>query len=42
LPILIGKDLGNIHALNECINVKALMEGREFLCRLVKIHAEQK
>jgi acetylornithine deacetylase/succinyl-diaminopimelate desuccinylase-like protein len=42
MPIFIGKDLGNIHGLNEYINVKALMQGREFLYRLVKIYADQK
>ena len=41
-PIFFGKDLGNIHGLNEYINVKALMQGREFLYRLVKIYADQK
>jgi acetylornithine deacetylase/succinyl-diaminopimelate desuccinylase-like protein len=41
-PIFIGKDLGNIHGLNEYINIKALMQGREFLYRLVKIYADQK
>jgi acetylornithine deacetylase/succinyl-diaminopimelate desuccinylase-like protein len=41
-PIFVGKDLGNIHGLNEYINVKALMQGREFLYRLVKIYADQK
>jgi acetylornithine deacetylase/succinyl-diaminopimelate desuccinylase-like protein len=41
-PIFFGKDLGNIHGLNEYINVKSLMQGREFLYRLVKIYADQK
>jgi acetylornithine deacetylase/succinyl-diaminopimelate desuccinylase-like protein len=41
-PIFIGPDLGNIHGLNEYLGVKSLLEGREFLYRLVKIYAEQK
>ncbi len=40
--IFFDADLGNIHGLNERIRVKALMEGREFLYRLVKVYAEQK
>ncbi|MBI1196896.1 MAG: M20/M25/M40 family metallo-hydrolase [Phenylobacterium sp.] len=35
-------DLGHIHGLNERIRVKSVMEGREFLYRLVKAYAEQK
>ncbi|MBS0579836.1 MAG: M20/M25/M40 family metallo-hydrolase [Proteobacteria bacterium] len=41
-PVFFGKDLGNIHGLNEYVNVKSLMQGREFLYRLVKIYADQK
>jgi acetylornithine deacetylase/succinyl-diaminopimelate desuccinylase-like protein len=41
-PVFIGPDLGNIHGLNEYLGVKSLLEGREFLYRLVKIYAEQK
>ena len=41
-PIFTGPDLGNIHGLNEYLGVKSLLEGREFLYRLVKIYAEQK
>ena len=41
-PIFVGPDLGNIHGLNEYVGVKSLLEGREFLYRLVKIYAEQK
>jgi acetylornithine deacetylase/succinyl-diaminopimelate desuccinylase-like protein len=41
-PVFFGPDLGNIHGLNEYIGVKSLLEGREFLYRLVKIYAEQK
>jgi len=41
-PVFFGPDLGNIHGLNEYVGVKTLLEGREFLYRLVKIYAEQK
>ena len=41
-PIFVGADLGNIHGLNEYLGVKSLLEGREFLYRLVKIYADQK
>ena len=41
-PVFAGPDLGNIHGLNEYMGVKSLLEGREFLYRLVKIYAEQK
>lgn len=41
-PVFMGPDLGNIHGLNEYVRVKSLLEGREFLYRLVKIYAEQK
>jgi acetylornithine deacetylase/succinyl-diaminopimelate desuccinylase-like protein len=41
-PIFVGPDLGHIHGLNEYIGVKSLLEGREFLYRLVKIYADQK
>jgi acetylornithine deacetylase/succinyl-diaminopimelate desuccinylase-like protein len=41
-PVFIGPDLGNIHGLNEYVGVKSLLEGREFLYRLVKVYAEQK
>jgi acetylornithine deacetylase/succinyl-diaminopimelate desuccinylase-like protein len=41
-PVFMGPDLGNIHGLNEYVGVKSLLEGREFLYRLVKIYAEQK
>ena len=40
-PIFVGPDLGNIHGLNEHIAVQSLLEGREFLYRLVKIYADQ-
>ena len=38
--IFIDPDLGGIHGLNERIRVTSLMEGREFLYRLVKRYAE--
>ena len=41
-PVFVGPDLGHIHGLNEYIGVKSLLEGREFLYRLVKIYADQK
>jgi len=41
-PVFVGPDLGHIHGLNEYVSVKSLLEGREFLYRLVKIYAEQK
>jgi len=41
-PVFVGPDLGNIHGLNEYVGVKSLLEGREFLYRLIKIYAEQK
>ena len=41
-PVFIGPDLGHIHGLNEYVGVASLLEGREFLYRLVKIYAEQK
>jgi acetylornithine deacetylase/succinyl-diaminopimelate desuccinylase-like protein len=41
-PVFVGPDLGHIHGLNEYIGVQALLEGREFLYRLVKIYAEEK
>jgi acetylornithine deacetylase/succinyl-diaminopimelate desuccinylase-like protein len=39
-PVFIGPDLGNIHGLNEYVGVKSLLEGRDFLYRLVKIYAD--
>ena len=40
-PVFFGPDLGNIHGLNEYVGVKSLLEGREFLYRLVKDYAER-
>jgi acetylornithine deacetylase/succinyl-diaminopimelate desuccinylase-like protein len=41
-PVFVGPDLGHIHGLNEYVGVKSLLEGREFLYRLVKSYAERK
>ena len=37
-----GLDGGNIHGLNEHIGVQSVMEGRDFLYRLIKAYAEQR
>ncbi len=42
MPIFMGPDLGHIHGLDEYINIQSLMEGREFLYRLVKVYAERR
>jgi len=39
-PVFVGPDLGHIHGLNEYVGVESLLEGRDFLYRLVKIYAE--
>jgi acetylornithine deacetylase/succinyl-diaminopimelate desuccinylase-like protein len=39
-PIFVGPDLGNIHGLNEYVGVQSLLQGREFLYRLVKLYSE--
>jgi acetylornithine deacetylase/succinyl-diaminopimelate desuccinylase-like protein len=41
-PVFIGPDLGHIHGLNEYVGVKSLLDGRDFLYRLVKVYADQK
>ena len=41
-PLFLRPDIGNVHGLNEYIDVQVLMECRDFLYRLVKIYAEQK
>ncbi len=41
-PVFIGPDLGHIHGLNEYVGVESLLQGREFLYRLVKIYTDQK
>src|SRR5262249_54380426 len=35
-------DLGNIHGLNEYVSVDSLLQGREFMYRLVSAYAEQR
>lgn len=42
MPVFAGPDLGNIHGLNEYVGVQTLLEGRDFLYRLVKIYANEK
>ena len=37
-----GDDAGNIHGLNEHVSVQSVIDGREFLYRLIKAYAEQK
>lgn len=37
-----GDDAGNIHGLNEHVSVQSVVDGREFLYRLVKAYAEQR
>jgi len=41
-PLFVGPDLGNIHGLNEYVNVNSLLDARAFLYDLVKIYATQK
>jgi acetylornithine deacetylase/succinyl-diaminopimelate desuccinylase-like protein len=41
-PLFLRPDNGNVHGLNEYIDVQVLMECRDFLYRLVKTYAEQK
>jgi acetylornithine deacetylase/succinyl-diaminopimelate desuccinylase-like protein len=41
-PIFVLPDLGNIHGLNEYVSAPALLEGRAFLYRLVKLYANAK
>jgi acetylornithine deacetylase/succinyl-diaminopimelate desuccinylase-like protein len=40
--VFMGPDLGNIHGLNEYVGVNSLLEGREFMYRLVKTYAESR
>lgn len=37
-----GDDAGNIHGLNEHISVQSVLDGRDFMYRLIKVYAEQK
>ena len=38
--LFIDADLGGIHGLNERLRVKSLLDGREYLYRLVKLYAQ--
>ncbi len=40
LPVFVAPDLNHIHGLNEYVNVQSLLEGRDFLYRLVKIYSD--
>ncbi|MGB9330213.1 MAG: M20/M25/M40 family metallo-hydrolase [Steroidobacteraceae bacterium] len=40
-PLFLGRDLGNIHGLNEYVSVQSLMECRDFLYQLLRIYAEE-
>jgi len=40
--VFIGPDLGNVHGLNEYVGVQSLLQGREFMYRLVRAYAEQR
>jgi acetylornithine deacetylase/succinyl-diaminopimelate desuccinylase-like protein len=39
--VFIGPDLGGVHGLNEHVSVDSLLQGREFMYRLVKAYADQ-
>ncbi|MBV9622101.1 MAG: M20/M25/M40 family metallo-hydrolase, partial [Gammaproteobacteria bacterium] len=39
-PVFAGPDLGHIHGLNEYLSVQSLLEGRDFLYRLVRLYAD--
>jgi acetylornithine deacetylase/succinyl-diaminopimelate desuccinylase-like protein len=41
-PLFVGADLGNMHGRNEYVAVRSLLEGREFLHRLVRIYADER
>ena len=40
--VFMGPDLGNVHGLNEYVSVNSLLEGREFMFRLVNMYASAK
>jgi len=40
-PVFVGPDLGNVHGLNEHVSVKSLLEGRDFLFRLIRIYGDE-
>jgi acetylornithine deacetylase/succinyl-diaminopimelate desuccinylase-like protein len=39
-PVFVGPDLGHIHGLNEYVSVQSLLDGRDFLYRLIKVYAD--
>ncbi len=39
--VFVDPDLGNIHGVNERIRIRSLMDGRDFLYRLVQRYAMQ-
>jgi acetylornithine deacetylase/succinyl-diaminopimelate desuccinylase-like protein len=38
--VFMGSDLGNVHGLNEYVGVQSLLEGREFMYKLVRAYAD--
>ena len=36
-----GGDAGDIHGLNEHISLQSVLDGREFMYRLIRAYAEQ-
>ena len=41
-PVFAGPDIGHVHGLNEYVGVQSLLDGRNFLYRLVKLYADAK
>jgi acetylornithine deacetylase/succinyl-diaminopimelate desuccinylase-like protein len=41
-PVFVGPDLGHIHGLNEYVSVQSLLDGRDFLYRLIKVYADSR
>jgi acetylornithine deacetylase/succinyl-diaminopimelate desuccinylase-like protein len=39
-PVFVGPDLGHIHGLNEYVSVQSLLDGRDFLYRLIKVYSD--
>jgi acetylornithine deacetylase/succinyl-diaminopimelate desuccinylase-like protein len=39
-PVFVGPDLGHIHGLNEYVSVQSLLDGRDFLYRMIKAYAD--
>jgi acetylornithine deacetylase/succinyl-diaminopimelate desuccinylase-like protein len=42
MPMFIGPDAAHMHGLNEYVGVASVLEGREFLYRLVKTYADRR